>query len=241
MKNRTTKIHQQYNSMKKILTRHIATLALAWTMTAHAQTSGELQQQYAAARAAATQTHSDTLVKIDAAYNSSVEAAKAEVRKAFEPLFRNAKPEEAKNYMDTMEALFGGGAGSRMTGRWIARDLNDPPSSTAYWNSNLFDFGDGKGMTLVSTRSASRGVGDGSFTKIVTKCEYTIKTEGGKILITPVAPDISSMVFYPPGVRNDDDAAKHRYEIQTPFDPNRPVMTLTPPDTTLTMQLEREQ
>jgi len=199
----------------------------------------ELHQQYDTLVTTATQTRDETLAKIEATYQANIEAAKAEVRKTFEPLFRNAKPEEARSFTRKMEAIIGGntaaasgaGTSNQISGKWVSRDLNSYSSGNYYW---LFDFSSGKGMTLIHTYTPSS-----ERSKTTTRTEYNVKTEDGKIVITPVSP--TNYIWLPGiSISSSSDTYQHSFEIQTPFDPNRLVMTFSCTGNTMTIQLEKE-
>ena len=223
----------------------VLVIAAASIATAAGQESPKhpLLQQYEDTLAVAAKTRDERLTKIDTAYNASLATAEAELRKTFEPLFRNAKPAEAKTYTDTMEKLLstatpakadaeGNPASAiRLTGKWVPREFN-VRNAPYHW---LFDFGDGKEMTLVYTYTSAFDIHNKpAHSKAITRNQYKLETKDGKIILSPLSQRASSL----PGASSSSD---HSFEIPTPFDPARPAMKLTTPQSIVNIQLERVQ
>jgi len=201
--------------------------------------SDELRQQYDTAIAAAAKTRDDSLAKIDETHNASIEVAKNEVRKAFEPLFKGAKPEVAEMYTEKMDAILavdtavgmarvtGGRDPALLVGKW------EPVNWDALSSDFLFHFTSDKSMTY------SRGFTmNSSGARRNTTIDYNVKVLDGKVIISPVTPTAISL----PGVKvnRSKDTERHRFEIAIPFDPDRPEMIFTCTGNTITIPLKRD-
>jgi len=225
----------------------LATCSLALPRIAVAQTSDELQQQFDTAIAAVTKTRDDALAKVDETHKANIEAAKNEVRKTFEPLFKGAKPEAAETYTQKMNAILsvdtavgmaritGGRDPALLVGKWVSADWDD---DNFY---RLFDFTSDKSMTYSSTiKYSSSSTGQaGRRDQYSSTIEYNIKVQDGKVIISPVTP--TSISF--PGVktnRSSKETERHRFEIPIPFNPDRPEMIFTCTGNTITIPLKRD-